>query len=79
MSLLKSSAAMGAAVAVGLAAGAQVANAAETVLRFATINAEATPAYRTVLEPFARKVAAVSGGRMEVAPTPALVGANHDE
>lgn len=70
MRLLKSSAAMAGAVAVVLAASAQVANAAETVLRFATINAEATPAYKNVLEPFARKVAADSGDRMEVALKP---------
>lgn len=70
MRLLKSSAAMAGAVAVVLAASAQVANAAETVLRFATINAEATPAYKNVLEPFARKVAADSGDRMAVALKP---------
>lgn len=70
MRLLQSSAAMAAAVSVILATGVQVASAAETVLRFATINAEATPAYKNVLEPFARKVGADSGDRIEVALKP---------
>jgi TRAP-type C4-dicarboxylate transport system substrate-binding protein len=70
MRLPKSSAAMAAAMSVVLAAGAQVANAADSVLRFATINAEQTAAYKDVLEPFARKVAVDSGDRIEVALKP---------
>ena len=44
--------------------------AADYVLRFATINLAATPAYDQILEPFARSIEQASGGRIEVALKP---------
>jgi TRAP-type C4-dicarboxylate transport system substrate-binding protein len=43
------------------------AHAADFLLRFATINIAATPAYDQILEPFARSIEQASGGRIEVA------------
>lgn len=46
------------------------ARSADIVLRFATVDAEATAAYDQVLVPFARAVEEESGGRIEVALKP---------
>lgn len=52
------------------AGDADTAGDAQFVLRFATINSEATASYAKVLVPFAKAVEAESGGRIQVALKP---------